>query len=311
MADWNRHNGGSFSPPKNLGRPKIQPGEEVAMLLREKILYANSTGMQLSTPILLNFLSDNGFVWSKWKLLRILNCLGYYYGRGERRNILHEAPNNVVFRYRYLQYHFANIEGSNNVPHRPEVFIDESYCHLNQNSPNTWLPHKGVVYTPGRGPLVVIFGAIIVFRNGNTNKLDGEIVLNSVHIWDPLIKPPGNRGRKRNNADAWENIPDVIKNANLVPNQVDYHGNFNADIFENLFDKLCALIINKYGPVDILMDGARYHKRRNEQIPSSSSKKQEIINWLTKKNIKCSDNLCKAELLQLVKNNKEKFHLLV
>uniref|UniRef100_U9U7A7 Uncharacterized protein n=1 Tax=Rhizophagus irregularis (strain DAOM 181602 / DAOM 197198 / MUCL 43194) TaxID=747089 RepID=U9U7A7_RHIID len=81
----------------------------------------------------------------------------------ERRNILHESPNNVAFRCRYLRFRFANLEGQNDVPHRPEVFLDESYCHLHHISRNTWVPHQGVVLSPGHGPLVVIFEAIIVF----------------------------------------------------------------------------------------------------------------------------------------------------
>ena len=193
--------------------------------------------------------------------------MGYYFGQGERRNILHESLNNVAYRCRYLRFRFANLEGNNDVPNRPEVFLDESYCHLHHTSRNTWVPHQGVVLAPGHGPLVVIFGAIVVFKNGTSNRLHGELVPNSVYIWDPTIKPPGNRGRKRNNAEEWNDIPDIIKDANIVPNQVDYHGNFNAEIFEGLFSTLCKTLHENYGPVNIHMDGASYHKRRVETIP--------------------------------------------
>jgi hypothetical protein len=120
---------------------------------------------------------------------------------------------------------------------------------------------------------LVIFGAIVVFRNGSSNKLHGELVPNSVHIWDSTIKPPGNRGRKRNNAEKWNDIPDVVKDTNIVPNQVDYHGNFNANIFEDLFSTLCKTLHETYGFVNIHMDGASYHKRHVENIPTSSAKK--------------------------------------
>jgi len=123
------------------------------------------------------------------------------------------------------------------------------------------VPNYGVVYSLGCGPLIVIFGAIIVMRNGNTNKLHGEVVPNSLLMWDPAIKPPSSRGRKRANADAWDNIPEVIQNSNIAANHIDYDGNFTAEIFEDLFDKLCANIRERYGPADIHMDGARYHKR--------------------------------------------------
>src|SRR6185295_8931448 len=129
------------------------------------------SGAPLSTPILREKIAEHGHIISKWQLLRLLHFLGYYYGRGEHRNILHEAPANVAFRERYLRKRFENLQGNNSVPIKPEVFLDESYCHLHQNRRSTWLPHKGVVLAQGHGPLLVIFGAIVVMRNSNTNRL--------------------------------------------------------------------------------------------------------------------------------------------
>ncbi|GBC46028.2 hypothetical protein H257_11777 [Rhizophagus irregularis DAOM 181602=DAOM 197198] len=91
-----------------------------------------------------------------------------------------------------------------------------------------------------------------------------------------------------------------------MPNQVDYHGNFNAEIFEDLFSTLCKALYEKYGPVNIHMDGASYHKRRVENIPTSNTKKQEIIDWLNAHNIVFSNELRRPELLELVQMNKEK-----
>ncbi|CAG8709054.1 21085_t:CDS:2 [Rhizophagus irregularis] len=266
VADWNKRNDGTFTPHKTLGRPKFQTDDDVSELLRTKILNSNKTAEQVSTPVLCQFLSENGYTFSKWKLLWVLHHLGYYYGQGERRNILHESPNNVAFRCRYLRFRFANLEGQNDVPHRPEVFLDESYCHLHHISRNTWVPHQGVVLSPGHG----------------------------------------NRGRKRSNAEEWNDVPNVVKDANIVPNQMDYHGNFNAEIFEDLFSTLCETLHEKYGPVNIHMDGASYHKRRVENIPTSSTKKQEIVEWLTAHNISFSNELRKPELLELVQMHKEK-----
>jgi hypothetical protein len=36
--------------------------------------------------------------------------------------------------------------------------------------------------------MLVIFDAIAVFRNGLSNQLKGEIVPESIHIWDPKIQ---------------------------------------------------------------------------------------------------------------------------
>ncbi|GES74567.1 hypothetical protein H257_11777 [Rhizophagus clarus] len=198
-------------------------------LLRTKILNANKTAEQLSTHTLQQFLAKKGYNFSRWRLVRVLHKLGFYY------------------------------EGQNDVSHRPGVFLDESYCHLHHNSRNIWVPHHGIILTPRHGLLV-----------------------------DPIIKPPSNRRRKRNNAEEWNDVPNVVKEANIVPNQVNYHGNFTAEIFEDLFSILCKTLHEKYG----------------------LAKKQEIIDWLNAHDIAFSDELRKPELLELrraLKNAKEYF----
>lgn len=106
--------------------------------MRIKILDSNKKAEQLSTPILRQFLFENGYEFSKWKLLWVLYRLGYYFSQRDHRNILHKSPNNVAYRCHYLHFCFANLEGNNDVPRRPEVFLDESYCHLHHTLQNTW-----------------------------------------------------------------------------------------------------------------------------------------------------------------------------
>jgi transposase len=304
VSEQNKKKNQEFSTQKKSGRPKKYLDQSISELIRGFITTANTSGTPISTNILRQKLAENNHELSKWQLLRILHILGYYYGQGERRNMLHESPVNVAFRNCYLRRRFENLQGKNKVPTRPEVFLDESYCHLHHTTNHTWVPNHGVVYSPGRGPLIIIFGAIIVMRNGNTNKLYGEIIPNSILMWDPSIKPPSSRGRKRTNADAWNDVPEVIRNSNLAANHVDYYGNFTAEIFEDLFEKLCINIMERYGPVDIHMDGACYHKRRIEQVPTSNSKKDVLMAWLSSADINVPENSSKAELYELVKKNK-------
>ena len=73
---------GSFSEQKNIGRPRLQPSPDIITLLRGKITNANKAGTPVLTPILRQYLAENGFTLSKWKLLRLLHTLGYH---GERR----------------------------------------------------------------------------------------------------------------------------------------------------------------------------------------------------------------------------------
>ncbi|UZO27911.1 uncharacterized protein OCT59_021463 [Rhizophagus irregularis] len=111
VSDWYNRSDDTFTPHKILGRPKFQPDENVSELLRTKILDANKKAEQLSTVILRQYLLEQGYNFSKWKLLRVLHRL----------------------------------EGKMIVPRHPEVFLDESYCHLHHTSRNTWVPHQGVV----------------------------------------------------------------------------------------------------------------------------------------------------------------------
>jgi hypothetical protein len=50
----------------------------------------------------------------------------------------------------------------------------------------------------------------------------------------------------------------------------------NADIFENLFTKLCELQ-QSYGACEIHMDGAHNHKQLTEGLPTSSARRQAIV----------------------------------
>src|SRR5258705_9516696 len=51
----------------------------------------------------------------------------------------------------------------------------------------------------------------------------------------------------------------------------------------------------------IVIDNATYHNKQEVKTPTSSSRKDVIIEWLPQKNIMCSDNMRKVELLDLVK----------
>src|SRR5260363_307551 len=155
------------------------------------------------------------------------------------------------------------------MPILPEVFLDESYCHMHHNQNLTWLPKDGIVYEKGRGPMLVIFGAIVIFQDRNNNQIKGKLVHQSLLIWNPTAKPSTGKGRKKK-FKRMGVVPDAIKNANIVPDEVDYRGNFNAEVFEKIFKNLCEILKSDYGPCIFHMDGARYHKHHAEPMPNSN-----------------------------------------
>ena len=98
--------------------------------------------------------------------------------------------------------------------------------------------------------MLVIFATFIVFPEGDTTR--ASMIKDSITVW--LVK--GSRGL-----------------------EVDYHGHFNSGKFEELFQKLC-ITLEQYGNCIIHMDGASYHKRRDNDIPSQKDKKEVIKSWL-------------------------------
>ncbi|CAG8671114.1 5281_t:CDS:1, partial [Scutellospora calospora] len=64
--------------------------------------------------------------------------------------------------------------------------------------------------------------------------------------------------------------------AGIVSDKVYYYGNFNAEVFEKIFENLCENLYNNYGPCVIYIDRAKYYKRRSEAAPTSNWNKSAI-----------------------------------
>ncbi|XP_039282804.1 uncharacterized protein LOC111061493 isoform X6 [Nilaparvata lugens] len=77
----------------------------------------------------------------------------------------------------------------------------------------------------------------------------------------------------------------------------DYHSEMNSSLFKEWFvDKLLCRL--EEGSV-IVMDNASYHSALRDKIPDSKWKKNEIIEWLSVRNIPHDPTLTNAELLSI------------
>lgn len=88
----------------------------------------------------------------------------------------------------------------------------------------------------------------------------------------------------------------------------DYHEEMNAKVFEEWFRKLLQLLPDN---AVIVMDNASYHSRKLEKIPTTSSKKKDMQEWLLSKNIEFDVDMVRSELLQLIHLHKEQYNLYV
>ncbi|KAH9114581.1 hypothetical protein AeMF1_011351 [Aphanomyces euteiches] len=104
----------------------------------------------------------------------------------------------------------------------------------------------------------------------------------------------------------WPSSRKAKRTRGVADSGDDYHGNFNSQLFEKWFRELCVTLATLYGSCNIHMDGAKYHKRNTNICPKSTDKKFAIQQWLSLKGVSYSPGMVKAELLCLVKENKEK-----
>ncbi|XP_064100794.1 uncharacterized protein LOC135211413 [Macrobrachium nipponense] len=93
-----------------------------------------------------------------------------------------------------------------------------------------------------------------------------------------------------------------IPNAELTftaKNDGDYHRQMNHEVFEEWFR--CQLLPNIPPTSIIVMDNAPYHSRKVDRLPTMSSKKAVITEWLISKGAKPTEKMLKGQLLEMVK----------
>ena len=273
-------------------RKSIEPelSEDIESHVRDQ----NLQGEHVSIRTIKTHLKSLNYTMSTSTVNRRLHALEVQFGTGQRRHHLYQSPGNVAYRYQYARARLENITRMNSpLPKIPEVFLDESYCHVGHHSRCTWYKPGDVILDHGRGPMLVMFGAFAVYSDHG--RIKAEMVQRQLHIWPVsgcahMSKPAGQkRGRGRPPRDdevAWDVVPPSAIEANLAPDTRDYHGNFNSAIFEELFEDLCKDLAETYHTGCVIhMDGAKYHTRKENPVPTIATKKEDIMSWVEDNNI--------------------------
>ena len=82
----------------------------------------------------------------------------------------------------------------------------------------------------------------------------------------------------------------------------DYHGEMTSELFKKWFQEQLLPFIEPQSA--IVMDNASIHSVILDKTPCSSTKKADIVAWLSDKNIPHTSSQTRVELLELVKLNK-------
>ena len=122
------------------------------------------------------------------------------------------------------------------------------------------------------------------------------------------LKVPTGKGGRLIICHAGSAVTGFIPQSKLVfkckkkSSNSDYHSEMNAETFEKWFieDFLPYLPPASY----IVMDNASYHSRLRDKPPTTSSKKADIIAWLSENKIQCGEKETRNELLMKVKANR-------
>jgi len=157
--------------------------------------------------------------------------------------------------------------------------------YINHSLSKGWVDTEDNVYQQDKGPMMVIFGAFVVWRDQHDN-VQGGFVEDHIINWPAdggnRLQEGVKKGRPFKDKEKWLSaVPPEILASKTVPQTHDYHGHFNSDIFEILFTCLCDKL-NELGRRNCIihMDGASYHVRSNDRAPTKSATKEAMIAWL-------------------------------
>lgn len=85
----------------------------------------------------------------------------------------------------------------------------------------------------------------------------------------------------------------------------DYHDNMNNTNYINWVKN--QLVPNLQEKTVLVIDNANYHNKQIDKAPTSNSRKDEMIKWLTEKNIPFEDAMLKPQLYKIILENKTRF----
>lgn len=276
------------APPRaRAGRPP-KLGEDKRLLMLDLVRDYLQQGLPVSVDRLRKDLAAHDGPEVRRDLLwRALTRWGFKFGIPRKQSAMLSQEWVKAARIAQVRQRHENRDAQG-FPILPEVYIDESFCRLYHTSERTWYHPEYAPYrsTPvGRGQLVVIIGAAVVWQEGG--ELRGDWVENSFQCW------PNSSGTDM----AYFPSPSA-SSATAVPSAVRLEGNMTAEIFEEWFDIVCRHMQSRFGQCIVFLDNARYHKRCPDAAPAKSKTKTEMLAWLNQHYYTGSvlDNWTKDEL---------------
>jgi hypothetical protein len=121
-----------------------------------------------------------------------------------------------------------------------------------------------------------------------------------------FLETPPSRGKRliilnAGNEDGW--IPNclLISAKNIASAKADYHCDMDAALFEKWFSE--QLIPNLPPKSVIVLDNASYHSRQLDKVPTKSSRKTDMVDYMARKGLPIPEKATRSELFTIIKEN--------
>ena len=195
-------------------------------------------------------------------LWKLLRKMGFRYKKVNDKRYVYEQPRIIQQRHQFLRRMRRNRREG-----RPVVYTDETWANAHDGHEKTWVePDEVTGGTKGgvRKPTGKGSRLIILHAGGENGWIDGA---------DLVFQSKKSTG--------------------------DYHDEMNSERFEEWFRD--QLLPNLQPSSLIVMDNASYHSRKLEPIPTMSSRKSQMQDWLVAHGIEFPERALKRELINLIR----------
>ena len=198
-------------------------------------------------------------------LWKLLHKMGFKHKKVNDKRYIYEQPRIIVQRHEYLRRLRRNRREG-----RPIIYLDETWANARDSMEKMWVEddERAVGGTKGgvRKPSGKGSRLIILHAGCEQGWIDGAAL---------VFQSKKSTG--------------------------DYHDEMTSEHFEEWFHD--SLMPNVPPNSLIVIDNAPYHSRRLEPVPTMSSRKQVMQDWLTAHGIEYPENALKRELHMIIKSN--------
>ncbi|KAM7284459.1 uncharacterized protein ISCGN_001553 [Ixodes scapularis] len=200
-----------------------------------------------------------------WTVRRLLHDIGFEHDKRERNSRLIEREDIVAWQQKYLHEIARHRQDGRKI-----FYLDETWVTAGHTVSKVWVD-------------TTVASSHDAFMRGLSTGL----------------KQPSGKGQRLivTHIGSDEGFVDGCLDVFRGQKTGDYHEEMDGARFEKWFDGVLDKLPT--GSV-IVMDNASYHSRRLEAVPTTSSRKDDIRQWLTSKKISWDPKMVKKQLLDIV-----------